>query len=324
MPGVELQLVSSPSAVLKALASSPQDAIHICQGFRGNGRIGVAQSLMRRYGMRYFVVMETVDQRGFFGWLKPLLYRYYIFRASSALRGVFAIGHKTSSWLVECGLPKNFAFPFAYFLATHPGPSELVSSKRRKSVFRIVFAGRLVDLKRLDLLFSALAHLQSRRAFDFELDVIGDGPLREQLMAYANRLLGPLVNWHGQLSMTDCRRRILQADCLVLPSDHDGWGAVVSEALMAGTPAICSDACGAAEAVVGSMEGGVFQAGDSAQLEELLLRVADALDKGLVDRERLRRWGWRLGSEAGAQYLMEVLDHLDGQVSRPVPPWTQV
>ena len=55
---------------------------------------------------------------------------------------------------------------------------------------------------------------------------------------------------------------ICESDCLVLPSRYDGWGAVISEALMVGTPVICSDNCGAANVVTASNVGSVFSTND--------------------------------------------------------------
>ena len=43
---------------------------------------------------------------------------------------------------------------------------------------------------------------------------------------------------------TKVRLAIEEADLLVLPSRFDGWGAVVNEALGAGTPVLVSDLCG--------------------------------------------------------------------------------
>ena len=66
--------------------------------------------------------------------------------------------------------------------------------------------------------------------------------------------------------MNDIPHLMSSADCLILPSRHDGWGAVVSEALMVGTPVICSDACGSAGVVHASGVGGVFRSGDHCAL----------------------------------------------------------
>jgi hypothetical protein len=69
------------------------------------------------------------------------------------------------------------------------------------------------------------------------------------------------AGWGSYLS-TEVPRAMAQADCLVLPSIHDGWGAVASESLMVGTPVVCSDACGVAGVVQASGVGGVFPVKD--------------------------------------------------------------
>jgi glycosyltransferase involved in cell wall biosynthesis len=101
---------------------------------------------------------------------------------------------------------------------------------------------------------------------------------------------------------------------------HDGWGAVVSEALMAGTPAVCSDACGAAEVVHASGVGGVF-ARD--QVDALRTTLDAQLKTGIIDssrRAQLASWAAALGADAGAKYLLEILAFANGG-ERPSPPW---
>ena len=44
---------------------------------------------------------------------------------------------------------------------------------------RIIYLGRLVDWKRVDLLLSACAQLVGK--VDFQLHIVGDGPLRASL-----------------------------------------------------------------------------------------------------------------------------------------------
>jgi len=107
----------------------------------------------------------------------------------------------------------------------------------------------------------------------------------------------------------------------VLPSRHDGWGAVVSEALMAGTPVVCSDSCGSAGVVRASGQGGVFRSGDR---EALLSMLKQVIAKGRLpstDKLSLASWAESLGESAGAAYLLQILDHVVGHIARPSPPW---
>jgi glycosyltransferase involved in cell wall biosynthesis len=111
-----------------------------------------------------------------------------------------------------------------------------------------------------------------------------------------------------------------QADCLVLPSRHDGWGAVVSEALLVGTPAVCSDACGAAGVARASGVGGVFATGDVEALSSVLRRIVSQGRQTPDQRARLAKWACCLGASAGADYLARILGRPAG-VGHPPPPW---
>jgi len=107
----------------------------------------------------------------------------------------------------------------------------------------------------------------------------------------------------------------------VLPSRYDGWGAVVSEALMAGTPVICSDACGTAGVVRASKVGGVFANGDRDTLARRLREVLDVGPLTYQARAELALWARSLGAEAGATYLLAVLEYVEGNGNHPMPPW---
>ena len=141
------------------------------------------------------------------------------------------------------------------------------------------------------------------------------------MRAKAAAAFGPRLEWLGQLPMHEARQRMATADCLVLPSRHDGWGAVVSEALMAGTPAICSDRCGAAEVVLASGVGGVFPAGDQKALEAQLMQQITEGQRTANQRAALAQWARSLGAEAGARYLLAILAGGRDGATRPAPPW---
>jgi glycosyltransferase involved in cell wall biosynthesis len=84
----------------------------------------------------------------------------------------------------------------------------------------------------------------------------------------------------------EVRRAIAASDCCVVPSRHDGWGMVVNEALIAGTPVVCSDGCGAADMIDDPVAGMVVPAGRVRPLAEALQR---SLSAGKIDREHRRR-----------------------------------
>lgn len=313
-PTGSLQLrYATNSITARMLAEqAPETSIHITQGLRANGVIGGAQSVIRRRNLRHFIVIETVDTRGPIGPLKTPLYAWNLSRWHSSLEGILAIGEDTPHWFSRLA-PRLRIIPFAYFLPRPASSPETTNC----GPFTFLYVGSLVALKRVDLLLERLALLQSR---DFVLEIVGDGPLRRNLEALAEKLLPDRVIFHGTVGIDEVPRYMAAANCLVLPSDHDGWGAVISEALMVGTPVICSSACGAKGAVVASKQGGVFYKNNPCELDTLLKKVLEAGPLASEERTRLRQWASCLDVQAGAEYLEKHLNSSNFS-DKIYPPW---
>ena len=260
LEGVELHYATNTKEAKAMVAGAAPETVHLTQGLRSNGNVASAQNIIRSSGQRHFVLMETVCERGILGFVKPVLYQLLLRRWGHDLEGILAIGVETPRWLGRIA-PKHLKiFPFAYFLDEKDDLPPNTDASR----FRFIFVGALIHRKRVDFLFHMLAVLSDN---DFELEVVGDGPLRANLEVLAGQILPGRVSFSGVLPISDIPRHMASADCLVLPSSHDGWGAVVSEALMAGTPVICSAACGSRNVVHASGVGGVFDTFDKISLK---------------------------------------------------------
>lgn len=314
---VRLESVPTAEAAEALVNAAPSNSIHLCQGIRGNGVIGVAQKALARRHVSQWLMMETVDEDGMQAMLKRAIYSGLFWYWKSSLAGVLAIGWHTADWVVARGMARERVFPFAYFLRDRA--PILLSGNNERGPYRFIFAGNLIPRKRVDLLIAAVAGLAHR---DVELVVIGSGPIELDLRAQADALIPGRVNWKGRLPMEAVSQELAKADCLVLPSRHDGWGSVVSEALMAGIPAICSDRCGAAEVVAASCVGGVFASGNATELTRVMADIVDRGPLGLDQRRSLALWAEALGAGAGARYLLSILQHVSIAAPRPLPPWT--
>ena len=310
------QLARDGGTVDRIVQEAPIDSVHICQGMRTNGLVQRAQQQLRRRHLSYWIIMETIDDEGWAGLAKRSVYRYQWLRHRKHIGGILAIGQQTPGWLEQRGFAPDKIFPFAYFL-----PTKVASSReetRQGQPFRFVYAGQMIPLKRVDLLLAAFTGLVD---LDVELVMIGDGPLHVSLRNKVQQLGIQSVHWMGQLPMPEVEGVLAEADCLILPSRHDGWGAVVSESLMAGTPAICSGACGSATAVQASGLGGVFASGDKDDLTRLMRHCFEKGKISLEERARIRTWATVLAADAGAQYLAEILNHAANGGEKPMPPW---
>lgn len=311
---VEVHYIDTPDKARRLVNSLTPQAVHITQGVRANGLVSDAQKQIMTNGLRHYPIMEKVDLRGPGRWIKPFVYAMRFWALARNIEGVLTIGEDTPEWVARRSPGTLRAIHFAYFLkGRHTRPSN-----REGSAFRFIFVGSLIDRKRVDLLLDALSGLCSH---PFEVEIVGDGPDRADLERQAHVLLPGRTVFRGIFGMDTSIDWIAAADCLVLPSDHDGWGAVVSEAQINGTPVVCSSECGAAGTVRASGFGAVFNAGDVGSLRQCL---AAMLDKGPVnvdEREKLAAWATCLTARAGAQYLLEIVSPNGRAISHIVPPW---
>lgn len=314
-----LKIASKAEEVTALAATAPLDSVHFCQGLRSNGLVGIAQKELARRGLCQWVLMETIDDAGYKRLPKRLLYRWLLWRWRSRLQGILAIGWKMPDWLISLGANPATTIPFAYFLPS--AAAHIARNRSQGSPLRFLFVGQLIARKCVDQLIQALADLQEHH---FELVIVGDGPMRQTWQAKADSLLPGRVRWLGSMRIADIPCEMVNADCLVLPSRHDGWGAVVSEALIAGTPVVCSSGCGSLGVVKASRAGGVFPAGDVRALTTALRQVLAAGPPLVEERTALARWATSLGAQAGARYLTDILAHADGHRERPAPPWDRL
>lgn len=305
---------------LRIINRSSVDSVHICGGLRSNGLVGWSLRLLLVRGRRVWIQMETVNDQGRLGWLKRLVYRLHALYLRDSICGVLAIGDRTMSWLSARGFREGSLFPFAYFISHEHVYSKVPSYPARDSGerFEFLYVGGLLQIKNVDLLVRALA---KSRIGAFRLTIVGDGPLKPELMRLAESSLQQAVRWLGWQPMDRVPDIIAAADCLVLPSHHDGWGVVISEALLNGTRVICSDNCGSANLVRASGAGDIFKSNNCVDLTRALEHEYRKGSQPNCRRARLNAWSRCLTSEAGAQYLQKILNHSEDHPDKPMPPW---
>lgn len=159
---------------------------------------------------------------------------------------------------------------------------------------RLVFCGRLAPVKRVDLAIDAFAAIAHERP-DWDLVIIGDGPIRRELEARVPPALRQRVIWTGFVADQATISAIYRAsDALVLPSDYEPWALVINEAAAAGLALIASDVVGAAsELVEDGVNGRRFPRSDLGVLIAALREVTapDRIDTmRAASRTVLARW----------------------------------
>ena len=239
---------------------------------------------------------------GYFGPAKARLYlelERALGRVSDRLLGV---SQATVDDLVRLGVAPRERFrvmPLGLDLQplTEVGEALRASSRNELGVdpgeVLLIFVGRVVPIKRLDVLLRAVA---KARAGDprIRLALVGDGGERPGLERQAAELgIDRDVLFLGY--RRELRPLFAAADLAVLSSDSEGTPVSLIEAAAAGLPAVTTDAGGVRE-VVGEKTGIVVPCGDANALASGILRMAGDGDLrercGRAARERaLGRYG---------------------------------
>jgi glycosyltransferase involved in cell wall biosynthesis len=163
---------------------------------------------------------------------------------------------------------------------------------------RLIFVGRLVDWKAIEIVFEAIQQLGADARLTFE--IIGDGPMRPVWEKLSHDMgLEDIARFSGWMNQADCARRLNAADALVLPSLFESGGAVVLEAMAMGLPVISTAWGGPLDYLDDSC--GVLVPADSR--EGLVAGFASAI-RMLADSPDLRH---RLGA-AGYQRAKQYFD----------------
>lgn len=136
----------------------------------------------------------------------------------------------------------------------------------------LVFIGRLVPEKRVDLLLAAFQQLQQQQqANDWKLVFVGDksdtGSFSSKLLQLANN--SPDIIFTGELQGPYLAEIMRGAGLFVLPSDLEGLPLALLEAMQEGIPAVVSD-IPVHRKMMGQGRGITFQAGNLAALTHQL------------------------------------------------------
>ncbi|MEM1901523.1 MAG: glycosyltransferase family 4 protein [Candidatus Nezhaarchaeales archaeon] len=158
----------------------------------------------------------------------------------------------------------------------------------------VLFVGRMVYEKGVHVLVDAALSLLSRRQ-DVKFVIVGEGPMRKELMDKAYRSgFGHKFYFTGFIEDLELHELYRSCDVAVFPSLYEPFGIVALEALMAGKPVIVSDVGGLSEIVINGVNGLKVPPGD-------VHALSSAIEYLIGNPEVMRAMG-----ENGAKIAREV------------------
>jgi len=176
--------------------------------------------------------------------------------------------------------------------------------------------GRLADYKRLDLLLRLWDRV--RDVVGGKLVIAGDGPERARLEALA----GPGVVFTGRVSEQEKHRLMCSAWLLVHPALIEGWGIVVAEAAIRGTPAVAFDVPGLRDSVIHGQTGVLVRTEGQFASEWASLAIDQRRREQLGEAARTRamQLHWSAAVEGFAEVADEAVKRKEW-TERQDPSW---
>ena len=215
--------------------------------------------------------------------------KYSIMRVFLAFSdAVFAIGQDAEAMYAHMA-KQVFNIPYSI-----DSSSYRIREWKDSSVVRFLFVGQLIERKGVDRLLKAFHSFHEDKA---SLTIVGTGPLSDVVRRLSHQQKN--ISKLDYQKPKDMKGLFANYDVFILPSVHDGWGVVVSEAMAAGLPVIGTPACGAVKDLVIAGHNGIQCNGDVASLTEAMQFYID--EPHLIDEQGANARYVQMSSNADAR-----------------------
>jgi glycosyltransferase involved in cell wall biosynthesis len=298
----------------------------VMMGYNDLGRMRLIRWLRLR-GIPCFLFGDSNIHGDTAAGIKAIIKKAVVGWVVRSCTGVLTCGTLGQAYFAKYGARQNRMFFFPYepdYELVQKLPAEKIEETRQRfhlniSRRRMVYSGRFIPVKRVDLLIDAFLAIAERRP-EWDLVLIGDGPLRQMLQAKVPEKLSGRVIWTGFMDDQATISAIYRAsDVLVLPSDYEPWALVINEAAAAGLAIVSSSVVGAAaELVRDGVNGRLFPPGDLVKLTECLLDVTEpsTIEKLKAgSKDVLESWQKRGDPVQGLRNAMDAAQIVGGGVT---------
>ena len=186
---------------------------------------------------------------------------------------------------------------------------------------RLCWAGRFVKLKHPEYAIELCKELE-KFGYDYELKMIGDGYMREELeKSVSDAGLSANVSFLGNLKPEEVTMHMKDSDVFLFTSNYlEGWGAVVNEAMQCGCAVVASREAGAVPFLIKDGENGLsYRNGDCEDFKKKVLslfqekyKILQFAKNGYDTIEKV----WN-AKNASMEFVRFCREYIDGAVPRP-------
>ncbi len=159
---------------------------------------------------------------------------------------------------------------------------ECNKSKSLADKFRILYVGRLVEIKGVQLLVDAVNQMVLE-GVNVELVIVGDGAYRTELEQQVKQFgLSDCIKFEG--TQRELEKYYSKADVFVYPSIcEEVFGISIVEAMAEGIPCVAFKVGGIPEIIQDGVNGAIAEEKDATQLKEAIFRIKELYYNGNIE-----------------------------------------
>lgn len=227
--------------------------------------------------------------------LGALLFKYFgrLFYSHAWVAGTEQYTYARKFNFVPSRIATGLLFADASVFRVHDRVCNEFSSKR------FLFAGRLEEIKGIDILISAWKELAP---INWELHVVGSGSYSSLLESSDN------LYYHGFKNSIELAEIMNECTVFIMPSKREPWGVVLHEAVLCGMPVICSNEVSSKELFIENFKNGLViqpEQKDLVRAMKFFLRMPD--DELISYSKHSLELATRVNSRTAINNLISVL-----------------
>lgn len=217
--------------------------------------------------VKIVTVEDTIFENSFRGLIKILFQKFIYHRYFDYFWG---IGSLQTAFALSIGFKKENIFENFYVSNFENNQVKSFFNTQKKT--KVLTVARLVDEKNLIQTARLIDKINIKRNLDIKYNIIGEGPLREELRKFK------CVNLLGVKNQKYFPKYAKENDLFCLPSKYEPWGVVLHEFSNLGMPLLASSSCGSTfNLLIDGYNG--FKFDDQFNFEKKLIQFIKLSDK---------------------------------------------
>lgn len=323
LPKVDLQVldeIKDKDKFIESFIDTTKDAIHVYGGDRTSTISDIVEKKIFKQPQSKIIMLSerpNVYKKSFFkNFLTHIYYRYIAKTKGKRISALVAFGTKGVKEYKRIGWKDEKLFPFCYLKQQE---IEYNNTPTISTPLKILYAGSFDTRKGIDILTQTFDELDAE---NYKLYLVGKtGNIYDKTIEWINNT--EKAEYLGVWSTAELCSNLKDYDLCLVPSIAEGWGALTSEAILAGIGVITTEAAPSKDFVYSSKAGIVVKENSVKELKSAINKVLKNPQIALEWKQKAVNFRPLVDKNSVGSYFLKIIDFVtaDTKTDKPQCPW---